>query len=152
MLNPTSLWLVACIRLPTPILRPSTSFFFKKFALSKKSGFSLENKTLLYNATIKPIWTYGIQLWCTACVTNLNIIQRRQSKTLKTITGSPRYMRNENIHKDLQIPTIKGSTKTTPSSEPFGYFGCFLGLRNKSNAPEEKVLTSLVKSDIEPAA
>ena len=75
--------------------------------LNKKSGLSLSNKVLLYNAIIKPIWMYGIQLWGTACATNIDIIQRFQSKTLRVITGAPWYMRNENIHRDLNIPTIK---------------------------------------------
>jgi hypothetical protein len=34
--------------------------------LGCKSKFSIENKLLLYKCLIKPIWTYGIQLWgCT---------------------------------------------------------------------------------------
>jgi hypothetical protein len=31
--------------------------------LGRSSRLSLPNKLLLYGATLKPIWTYGIQLW-----------------------------------------------------------------------------------------
>jgi hypothetical protein len=31
--------------------------------LGPKSKLSIENKVLLYKCVIKPIWTYGIQLW-----------------------------------------------------------------------------------------
>jgi hypothetical protein len=31
--------------------------------LGRKSNLSLENKTLIYKCILKPIWTYGIQLW-----------------------------------------------------------------------------------------
>ena len=39
--------------------------------LNKNSKPSLENKVLLYEAVIKPIWMYGIQLWGTICATTL---------------------------------------------------------------------------------
>ena len=47
-----------------------------------KSKLSLENKLLLYKCTIKPTWTYGIQLWGTAANSNTEILQRFQSKIL----------------------------------------------------------------------
>jgi hypothetical protein len=33
--------------------------------LGRKSKLSLSNKLLIYKAILKPIWTYGIQLWGT---------------------------------------------------------------------------------------
>ena len=56
---------------------------------------------------IKPIWTYGIQLWGTACTSNLEIIQRFQSKTLRRIVDAPWFVSNRTIHNDLKIPTVK---------------------------------------------
>lgn len=75
--------------------------------INYRSRLSLEYKVLLYNTMIKPIWTYGVQLWGNASRTNIDVIQRSQSKILRTITGAPWYIRNENIHKDLDIPFIK---------------------------------------------
>jgi hypothetical protein len=31
--------------------------------INKKSQTSLENKITIYKAIIKPVWTYGIELW-----------------------------------------------------------------------------------------
>ena len=44
----------------------------------RNSNLSLENKLLVYKAVIKPIWTYGIELWGCASKSNIAIIQRTQ--------------------------------------------------------------------------
>lgn len=74
--------------------------------INSKSTLSLENKVLVYNSIIKPIWSYGIQLWGTASASNIEKLQRRQSKILRTITGAPWYFKNSNLHKDLNIPKV----------------------------------------------
>jgi hypothetical protein len=71
--------------------------------LGSKSKLSANNKLLLYKAILKPIWTYGIQLWGTASTSSIDISERFQSKTL----DAPRYVPNTVIRRDLQIPTIK---------------------------------------------
>ena len=53
--------------------------------LGKKSSLFLENKLLLYKVIIKPIWIYGIELWGCSSKSNVNIIQRFQSKTLRLL-------------------------------------------------------------------
>lgn len=75
--------------------------------LGKNSKLSLENKVLIYKTVLKPVWTYGIQLWGTASNSNIEILQRYQSKTLRMITNAPWFVKNSNIHKDLQISTVK---------------------------------------------
>lgn len=75
--------------------------------LNRNSLLSLDNKLLIYTAMIKPIWSYGIQLWGSACASNVAKLQRRQSRILRQITNAPWYIRNSNIHNDLNIPTIK---------------------------------------------
>lgn len=75
--------------------------------LGKQSVLSIENKLLLYKVLLKPVWTYGIQLWGTASNSNIEILQRFQSKTLRTILNMPWYINNNMIHNDLQIKTIK---------------------------------------------
>jgi hypothetical protein len=44
------------------------------------TALSLSNKILLYKTILKPIWTYGIQLWGTASTSNVEILERFQSK------------------------------------------------------------------------
>lgn len=75
--------------------------------LGPKSKLSLENKLLVYKVILKPIWTYGIQLWGTASNSNIEILQRYQSKTLRSIVTAPWYVRNDVIHRDLNISTVK---------------------------------------------
>ena len=67
----------------------------------------LENKLFLYKAITKPIWTYGIELWGRSSKSNVNIIQRFQSKTLRLIAGAPLYVSNQTLHADLSITTVE---------------------------------------------
>jgi hypothetical protein len=39
--------------------------------LARKSKLSISNKPLIYKAILKPIWTYGIQLWDTTSNSNI---------------------------------------------------------------------------------
>jgi hypothetical protein len=42
--------------------------------LGRKSKLSTYNKLLVYKAILKPIWTYGIQLWGTISNSNIEIL------------------------------------------------------------------------------
>lgn len=68
---------------------------------------TLENKIMIYKTIIVPIWVYGIELWECASKSNINIIQRAQSKILRAITDAPWYVTNHMLHLDLQIPTVQ---------------------------------------------
>jgi len=57
--------------------------------ISRKSQLSLENKLLVYKAVLKPIWTHGVQLWGSASNSNIEILERFQSKVLRVITDAP---------------------------------------------------------------
>ena len=69
-----------------------------------------ENKLLLYQTFLKPIWTYGIKLWGTASNSNIEILQRFQNKVLRVIVNAPWYIPNNVLHKDLKTPTIRVET------------------------------------------
>lgn len=75
--------------------------------LEKSSKLSLENKILLYKVMLKPVWTYGIQLWGVAAKSNIDIIQRFQNKSLRLISCAPWYVTNHQIHRDLNIPFVQ---------------------------------------------
>jgi hypothetical protein len=75
--------------------------------LRRKSKLSTSNKLLVYKTILKPIWTYGIQLWGTASTSNIDILERFQSKALRMIVDAPWYVPNTVIRRDLQIPTVK---------------------------------------------
>lgn len=76
-----------------------------------RSELSLENKLRIYKAILKPVWTYGLQLWGTASNSNIEILQRYQSSTLRLILKAPWFITNEAIHKDLNMPTVKEEIK-----------------------------------------
>jgi hypothetical protein len=74
--------------------------------LGPRSRLSLSNK-LLYKSILKPIWTYGIQLWGTASTSNIEILERFQSKTFRLLVDAPWYVPNRRIRRDLQMPSVK---------------------------------------------
>jgi len=75
--------------------------------LGRKSPLSLENKVLVYKVAIKSIWTYGIELWCCASNSIIAILQRCQSKILRSMADAPWHVSNSTLHNDLGIPFIK---------------------------------------------
>jgi hypothetical protein len=75
--------------------------------IGRKSQLTTENKLLLYKAIIKPIWSYGIQLWGCAKPSNTKIIQRVQSKILRIVFNAPWYVSNHTLHKDSKIPFVE---------------------------------------------
>jgi hypothetical protein len=75
--------------------------------LGRKSKLNLSNKLLICKVAIKPIWTYDIQLWGTASTSNIEILERFQSKALHLITDAPWYVPNAIIRRDLQVPSFK---------------------------------------------
>ena len=74
--------------------------------IDKSSKMSLDCKLLIYKTIIKPVWTYGIQLWGIAAKSNIQIIQRFQNKVLGIISNAPWYISNDRIHSDLNISLV----------------------------------------------
>jgi hypothetical protein len=75
--------------------------------MGRRSAMTTYNKLVLYKQILKPVWTYGIQLWgCTKPI-NIAIIQRFQNKVLRAIVNAPWYVRNVDFHRDLKTAEIK---------------------------------------------
>lgn len=107
--------------------RKQLGLLVRKFywLIGRTSQLSLESKLILYKAVLKPIWTYGIQLWGTASHSNIEIIQRFQNKMLRIITNAPWFITNEQLHHDLKINTVRqeithimGNYKTRITNHP----------------------------------
>lgn len=79
--------------------------------IGRDSKLNLENKVLLYKTILKPIWTYGIQLWGTASNSNIEILQRFQSKVLRNIVNAPWYVPNSIIQNDLKMISVREEIK-----------------------------------------
>jgi hypothetical protein len=84
--------------------------------IGRKSQLSLSNKLLVYKVILKSFWTYGIQLWETASTSNIKILERFQSKALRTITDAPWYVSNTVIQRDLQVTTVKHEARKCSTS------------------------------------
>jgi hypothetical protein len=74
--------------------------------LVRRSQLSLSNKHLVYKCGLKAVWTYGIQLWGCAKPSQTQILQRLQSKILRSLANAPWYVSNLQLHTDLGIPFV----------------------------------------------
>ena len=75
--------------------------------IGKHSTLLLENELLVYETVLKPVWTYGIELWGYTTKSSIAVIQRYQPKLLRTITNAPWYVSNQTLHSDLRIPHVR---------------------------------------------
>jgi hypothetical protein len=75
--------------------------------LGRQSKFTTSSKLLAFKVVLKAIWTYGLQLWGTAPTSNIEILERFQSKALGMITDAPLYVTNVLLRRDLHIPSVK---------------------------------------------
>jgi hypothetical protein len=75
--------------------------------LGRKSKLKTSNKIFIYEAVLKPIWTCGIQVWGTASASNIELLERFQSKFLRIVVDAPWYMPNTVIRRDLYTLTVK---------------------------------------------
>jgi hypothetical protein len=76
--------------------------------LGRKSKLSFNNKFLIYKVILKPIWTYGIQLWGTTSNSNIEILERFQPNVLRLIVDAPWYISNSVICNDLLASPTSG--------------------------------------------
>jgi hypothetical protein len=79
--------------------------------MGRYSALSVYNKLMLYQQVLKRVWTYGIELWGCTSQSNRNIIQRFQNTVLRGIVDAPWYIRNDNLHKDLDVETVDSVIK-----------------------------------------
>lgn len=80
--------------------------------MGRNSTLSIDNKLLIYKTMLKPVWTYGIQLWGSACASNIMIMQRVQNYILKHISSAPWFVRTTELHNFLDMPTVKEEIQT----------------------------------------
>ncbi|KAL7724818.1 hypothetical protein ACLKA6_017308 [Drosophila palustris] len=74
--------------------------------LRPRSGLSLTAKVRLFKAIISPTLTWGLNIWGTACNSSIKKIESCQSKILRRIVGSPWYVRDVTIYRDLGVPSL----------------------------------------------
>jgi len=69
------------------------------FALTS-NRIEFPTKILMYKVFFKPTWTYSVQLWGSAKISNTNCIKRYQSDTLRT--KAPNYVSKQTLHNLLR--------------------------------------------------
>ncbi|KAH8406796.1 hypothetical protein KR222_003427, partial [Zaprionus bogoriensis] len=77
-----------------------------QWLIGRRSKLKMRLKLLVYKSVIKPIWTYGIQLWGTASMSNRRTIQRFQNKTLRMVSAAHPLHDNRTIHQELGMPWV----------------------------------------------
>ena len=74
--------------------------------MGRRSALSIHNKLMMYKQILKPVWTYGIQLWGCTKQSKINTLQRFQNEVLRNIVDAPWYIRNADLHTDLQMEMV----------------------------------------------
>lgn len=78
---------------------------------NRRSKLNMPNKLLLYRATVRPILTYAAPIWGYAGDSIINRLQTIQNIQLRIAANAPWFVRNTQIHRDLNTPTIKTHIK-----------------------------------------
>lgn len=80
--------------------------------IGRKSQLTDNSKMAIYKTIIKPIWTYGIQLWGSASHSYKEILERFQSKTIRNILKIPQHLCNKYMYTDIKLRTVKQEIET----------------------------------------
>ncbi|KAL4084515.1 hypothetical protein QTP88_027930 [Uroleucon formosanum] len=81
--------------------------------LNKKSSIQKKCSLLIYKQILRPILTYACPVWGICATTHIRKIQIFQNKVLRIIANAPWFIRNVNLHKDLQVQEIVDHIKTS---------------------------------------
>lgn len=92
--------------------------------LHRRSEASTDNKLLLYKQVVRPILTYGCQVFCSIANTHFRKLQVAQNEYLRQALGYDRYARLHDMHLQTSIKPIKEHIMCT--SEKFYITTVFL--------------------------
>lgn len=74
--------------------------------VNKKSPLKLKCTLLIYKSILRPIFTYACSVWGASSKTQINKLQVLQNKVLRMAVHAPWFIRNSQIHEELEFPTI----------------------------------------------
>jgi hypothetical protein len=75
--------------------------------LNRKSKLCIQNKLLLYRACIRPILTYGVEVWHDCAATHRRKLQIVQNKCLKIINNRNWRYSTSALHEESGMPLIQ---------------------------------------------
>ncbi|GFU20551.1 RNA-directed DNA polymerase from mobile element jockey [Trichonephila clavipes] len=94
-----------------------------KRLISRRSKLAIRHKVLLYKSIIRPVMSYGSQIWGSAGMCHLKKLHTLINSFLRQIVNAPWFVRNEVIYRDLKInpflPHIKDLSKRFFDKLPF---------------------------------
>ncbi|KAL4096526.1 hypothetical protein QTP88_021465 [Uroleucon formosanum] len=96
--------------------------------INRQTSLSWKCSILLYKQIIRPLLLYAVPVWGQCAPTHINKIQVLQSKVLRVISNAPWFVRNDALHTDFNLPTIKNYIKDQSAS-----FFCHL---RKASGPQ----------------
>jgi hypothetical protein len=100
-----------CVLLRKKMEEPDLKYRSMYWIMGRQSTMSNHNKPVLYKQILKPVWTYGIQLWGCTKPSNIAIKQRFQNRVLRNIFGAPWYVRYADLHRDLRIEMVTAEVR-----------------------------------------
>jgi hypothetical protein len=75
--------------------------------VNRRSKMSTKNKITIYRTMIRPSMMYGSAIWGTVSHTQLQKLQVVQNKFLRAAFNAPWFVRNTQLHREANLPTIK---------------------------------------------
>ncbi|GFT55513.1 RNA-directed DNA polymerase from mobile element jockey [Trichonephila clavipes] len=86
-----------------------------KRLISRRSKLAIRHKVLLCKSIIRPVMSYGSQIWGSTGMCHLKKLHTLTNSFLRQIVNAPWFVRNEVIYRDLKIksflPHIKNLSK-----------------------------------------
>ncbi|GFT02803.1 RNA-directed DNA polymerase from mobile element jockey [Trichonephila clavipes] len=79
--------------------------------ICRKSKLSRRNKLLIYTLILKPLLTYAAPVWGHAARTNINLLESSQNLIIRQILDAHWYMRNVDLRRNFNFPTIRQSIR-----------------------------------------
>lgn len=80
--------------------------------INRKSKLKVKCATLIYKSILRPLVTYGCVIWGTASKTNIKKVQTFQNKVLRIAINAHWFIRNSQIHRELDVPHIEDFIKS----------------------------------------
>lgn len=75
--------------------------------LNRKSKLRPKCAILLYKSLLRPLIMYACEIWGYTSKTNIAKIQAFQNKTLRIAVNAPWFVRNQQLHQELSVPTVE---------------------------------------------
>jgi hypothetical protein len=103
--------------------------------INARSQLSLDSKLTVHKAILRPIWTYGIELWGCSKPSNTKILQTFQLKMLRMISSAPWHVSNQTLHSDFEIQYVTKWLESTPTNTKIAGMSTVVNCSEPSSTP-----------------